>query len=219
MQKSLWNHRGGRTWRRASSAGVSPAVLWASCPQLVSICRTGLPLPRMAIQDVTRGYEIKTDEELLRLALDQDQLTPEAAAALASELSKRGIDGTERLNSFREEEEERKAEQDKKPRPLFFIEPWGVGFRRFGKADCILLSKTGRERFRTTVFVVLFWFPFIPTRTYLAERSSRTGKTIFMKKLPLDWEQILKVWIVAVASLLSLVLLLRELLPRLLRRA
>ena len=171
----------GRTWRRASSAGVSPAVLWASCPQLVSICRTGLPLPRMAIQDVTRGYEIKTDEELLRLALDQDQLTPEAAAALASELSRRGIDGTERLNSFREEEE-RKAEQDKKPRQLFFIEPWGVGFRRFGKADCILLSKTGRERFRTTVFVVLI---LVPVHTYAnisGGKKQTDGKNDFYEK-------------------------------------
>jgi hypothetical protein len=170
----------------------------------------------MEIQDVARGYELKSDEELLRLVLAPDQLTPEAASALTSELSRRGIDGAEQLNSFREEEEQREVAPYQHKR-LFFVEFGGVGLKRFGKADRIFLPKTSRERFRTTIFAVLFWFPFIPTGTYLAERHRRTGMTIFMRKLPLDWEQILKVWIVAVASLLGFVLFLRYVLPHLLR--
>jgi hypothetical protein len=170
----------------------------------------------MEIQDVARGYEFKSDEELLRLALAPDQLTPEAATALTFELSRRGLDGAEQLNSFREEEEQRNA-PPYKHKPLFLAGLWGIGLKRFGKADRILLPKTSRERFRTTIFAVLFWFPFIPTGTYLAERHRRTGMTIFMRQLPLDWEQILKVWIGAVASLLGFVLFLRYVLPHLLR--
>src|SRR5215471_15933644 len=119
----------------------------------------------MEIHDVARGYETKSDDELLRLALNEEELTPEAAAALARELSRRGIDGAERLEVFREEEEWSNTEPYKH-KPLFFVWPWGVGFKRFGKADRIDLSKTHRERFRTTIFLVLFWLPLVPTGTH-----------------------------------------------------
>jgi hypothetical protein len=53
----------------------------------------------MHIHDLAKAYETKTDEELQRLATDPDQLTPEAQAALRSELAKRRIDGVERLTA------------------------------------------------------------------------------------------------------------------------
>ena len=40
----------------------------------------------MEIQDLAGQYQSRTDEELLRLALDPEQLTPEANAVLNDEL-------------------------------------------------------------------------------------------------------------------------------------
>jgi len=75
------------------------------------------------------------------------------------------------------------------------------------------------EQFTTTVFIVIFFFPLIPTGTYLAERKREllSIRPTFLEKLPLDWEQVLKVWVVASGSLLALIWLFK-LLPRLLYR-
>jgi hypothetical protein len=54
-----------------------------------------------ALADEYRG---KTDEELLRLALEQMQLTPEAKTILDHELAKRRIDTNERLMALRQRE-------------------------------------------------------------------------------------------------------------------
>ncbi len=45
------------------------------------------------IQDLAEEYQSKTDEELLRLALDPEQLTAEANAVLNDELARRRING------------------------------------------------------------------------------------------------------------------------------
>jgi len=55
----------------------------------------------MQIGDFAGKYQAKTDEELLRLAIDSDQLTADARAYLTSELAKRGI-GAEQVRAFRE---------------------------------------------------------------------------------------------------------------------
>jgi hypothetical protein len=54
---------------------------------------------RVEIQDLAKEFRSKTDEELLRLALEPEQLTPEANAVLNDELAHRRIK-TERLNAF-----------------------------------------------------------------------------------------------------------------------
>jgi hypothetical protein len=58
----------------------------------------------MQIGDFAGEYQAKTDEELLRLAMDSDQLTAEAQAYLTSEFAKRGI-SAERVRAFRERPE------------------------------------------------------------------------------------------------------------------
>lgn len=85
------------------------------------------------------------------------------------------------------------------------MHPYGIGRKRFGKADRIFNPETGRERFKTTVFIVLLWFPLIPTGTFLVERKRRflSSPITFVERLPLDWEQVLKVWIVVAAMLLA----------------
>ena len=58
----------------------------------------------MQIQGLVDEYRKKTDEELLRLARDREQLTPEAASALADELARRKI-AAERFKALSREEE------------------------------------------------------------------------------------------------------------------
>jgi len=55
------------------------------------------------------------------------------------------------------------------------------------------------------VFIVLFCFPLIPTGTYLVERKRGyfQDKLTVLEKLRLDWEQILKIWVVATGSILA----------------
>jgi hypothetical protein len=55
----------------------------------------------MQIGDFAGKYQAKTDEELLRLAIDSDQLTADAQAYLTSELAKRGISAGQ-VRAFRE---------------------------------------------------------------------------------------------------------------------
>jgi hypothetical protein len=182
---------------------------------LVSIVGSGLIFRDTEIRDFTKEYQSKTDDELLRLELVSEQLTPEANDALKGELSRRLINGTDRLSAFREQESQRKTEQAANPGRLFSI--YSIGRRRFGKAGYVYNSETGMERFTTTVFVVLLYFPFIPTGTYLAERKRGffSNPITFLEKLPLDWEQVLKVWVVAAGSALALIWIFK-LLPRLL---
>lgn len=60
------------------------------------------------------------------------------------------------------------------------------------------------ERFETTVFVLLFWLPLIPNGTFRVERkrSFLSNDMTVLERLPLDWEQVLKVWIVTALILL-----------------
>lgn len=58
----------------------------------------------MQIQELVDQYRKKTDGELLRLARDREQLTPEAGSALTDELARRKIAAV-RLEAFGKEEE------------------------------------------------------------------------------------------------------------------
>lgn len=162
----------------------------------------------MEIQDLADEYQSKSDEELLRLAVDSADLTPEANVVLNNELSRRRINSAERLTAFRAEEEQRKEEERKK---LFILHPYGIGCDRFGKADRAYDVATRTERFKTTVFVVLIWFPLIPTGTFLIEkkRALFSRQVTILRRLPLDWEQVLKVWVVAASILLSIIIAFR----------
>ena len=165
----------------------------------------------MEIQDFATEYQNKSDEELLRLALDAGDLIPEANLLLGNELSRRGINSPERLATFRVEEERRKEEERNRSVRLFVFHPYGIGRDRFGKADRFYDPITRIERFRTTVFIVLIWFPLIPTGTFLIEkkRSLFSDRAKILKRLPLDWEQILQVWVVAASILLGIILVIR----------
>jgi hypothetical protein len=168
------------------------------------------------IQELADEYRNKSDEELLQLALVREQLTPEARAVLSDELSSRKI-GAEREKVFQDEAAQLEQEERKNPGRLWHF--YGIGRDRFGKAGRTYSSETGMERFKTTVFIVLFWFPLIPTGTFLVERKRAflAEEPKFLERLPLDWEQVLSIWVVA-SIVLLLVIWAFKLLPRVLFR-
>jgi len=170
------------------------------------------------IRDLADEYQIKTDEEVLRLALDAADLTPEAKIVLNDELSRRGIGSPEQLTAFRQEEAQREEQEAKEAGRLSVLHPYGVGRDRFGKADRVYDPTTRVERFKTTVFIVILWFPLIPTGTFVIEkkRSLFSRRVTILERLPLDWEQVLHVWVVATGILLLIIIACR-LLPFLLR--
>ena len=165
----------------------------------------------MDVQQLADEYGSKSDEELLLLALTPEQLTPEANVVLSGELSRRGIASRERLDLMRQQEQERKAENERDAGSLFFFHPYGIGRYRFGKADRSYDVEARIERFKTTVFVVLFWIPLIPTGTFLVERKGSffSRRLRVLERLPLDWEQVLKVWIVAAIAVFAVILAFR----------
>ena len=141
----------------------------------------------MNVQELGEEYRNKTDKELLRLALTPEDLTPEANVALTSELARRRIDSKTHLDTARQEERERKAENDRSLGTLGFIPHFGVEGMRFGKGNRSYDPETGLEKFKTTVFVVLFWFPLIPRGTYLVERKRILPDGVSgLERLPLD---------------------------------
>jgi len=177
---------------------------------LIALCML-LPLEyhfaRMRYEDFVKSGLTKSDDELLRLRANSEDLTQEASLALSIELARRKIDSAERLNAFRDEQRQHKEKEEKNPGSLFVISRLGIGRWYFGKADLVRDPDTNIERFRTTVFILILWFPLIPTGAYLVEENPGffRRKVTILEKLPLDWSQILRVWGAAALFILSVV--------------
>ena len=153
------------------------------------------------VQSVAELYASRTDEELLWLCVHDSELTPEAREMLTAEMSRRGLtqgqaNDLRSERAFEEKVAKKKAEAAKLSRS---------GRAHFGKANRVLLPNTKRERFTTTFFFLFIFFPLVPLGTYRVERLKKDWrhKIIILERLPLDWEQVLRVWVVASAILLA----------------
>jgi len=148
-----------------------------------------------------------SDGALMRIAMDRDELTPEAGAALEAQLAKRGL-GEEQQRAFAltyRIETDRDIQQHSTGRPTL---PWtGSYFGYYGKRD--LVKMHNREQFQTTMWFCLFWIPLIPLGSYLVHRTTSTWLGLFddvrtIRKVPLDWEQVFKTWAVTALVLAAL---------------
>lgn len=148
-------------------------------------------------------YRSKSDDDLMRLALDTDHLTDDAKNALSVVLASRGLASKERLDEFRKEEAHAKETEEKN---IGLLWDWyGFGRRRYGKWDYGYDEASKVETFTTTAYITLLYFPVIPTGTYRIQRRKRflSYKSNVLEKLPLNWTQILGTWaFVSVCSLL-----------------
>lgn len=162
----------------------------------------------MLLEDYAKTFESKTDDELLRLAFTSEDLVAEASAALNNELSKRGINNAERMTAFDEDEKQRKIENEEEEfARKSILSTRSFQQSRWGKADYVYDAKTGIEHFKTTYFFTLLGLPVVPTGTFLVRKKKKYwwADVRKVKQMPLDWEQVLKVWIVVACVLIVLV--------------
>ena len=120
------------------------------------------------------NYENLTDEELLRIAADREELVEEAAAALEVELQKRGL---------------RQGQAQKFKRNLQRIEArdtvgrLGIGVRGIGKqflgaSNYVADNVNQFEEFDSTLWGFVLYLPVLPISTVRIRRRLR-GKSFF----------------------------------------
>jgi hypothetical protein len=154
------------------------------------------------VNTVAEHYQGKSDEEIVLLAADIDQLLPEAQEALRAEMRGRGL-SAQNVEEVRAERELEARIEEKRQRisQLSRHRTW------YGKRNRALLPNTQRERFTTTFFICFEYVPLVPVATYRIERlrSRWRDKVIILEKLPLDWEQVLRVWIATAGIALAVI--------------
>lgn len=150
-------------------------------------------------------YSEKPDEDLLRLALEPDSLTPDAQIALRAELKKRELDSPSQLASFSEEQKASQHLQDIDLGQLG-LGPHGMGKRLYGKTNAELAG--GCEEYDATLFAVIAFFPLVPIGTYRISREQGSKQPMPLDKRPLNWGQIVWVWLRAIFIVIAIPFLL-----------
>jgi len=166
-------------------------------------------------------YQRLSDDEILALASQPNDLTDEARRLLDAELHQRNL-GPGEIRAYESETAEfNKARALNIGTPTTFR---GTGRRFFGKSNYHYDSLSGSEEFDTTLWFVLLMFPLVPLGTYRLrrQRSENWWQRVFSRpdfividKLSRNWAHIFVTWIKAVV----LVLLIRASLPWLLEVA
>jgi len=141
-------------------------------------------------------YDGKTDDELLRLALEPDSLTTEARAALSDELRKRRLDSPARLAEFSKEQDYYKHSDDIDIGNLT-LSFRGNGRRAYGRSNVEIRGTS--EEYDTSVFAVICYFPLVPLGTYRFSREQGRKQFQVLDKKPLNWPQVILVWLRALA--------------------
>jgi len=155
------------------------------------------------------SYEQMSDGALMRIAMERDELTPEALAALEAQLAKRGL-GEEQQRAFAltyRIETDREIQQHSSGKRML---PWtGSYFGYYGKRDLVRMQN--REQFQTTMWFCILWIPLIPLGSCIVHRTTSTWLGLLddvrkIRRVPLDWEQVFKTWAVTALVLAGLYL-------------
>jgi hypothetical protein len=158
---------------------------------------------------ITPEYQGRSNDDLLRIALDAVDLTPEARVALAQELKNRGLD-TSHIEKFAIEEKAAQHAQDIDLGRLG-LSRRGNGRRLYGKSNLQIVGLC--EEYNATLFAVAAYFPFIPMGTYHISKEQNSKQITVLDKQPLNWNQITWIWLRAISiiaiSLFAAGLLLR----------
>ena len=142
------------------------------------------------MQVTAPDYSNKSDDELLALAADLGSLTTEAQEALRGELKSRGVNSSIQVPKFVEEQRRLSLADEASRLGLNFR---GNGRRLYGKFNREVSGLN--EEYDATVFVVLSYFPIIPTATYRVSREQGSEEPRLLSRLPLDWLQVVWTWI------------------------
>jgi hypothetical protein len=124
--------------------------------------------------DFQANYEQMTDDELLDIAADQQELVEDAARALAAEMQKRGLKQGQ-ASKFRRNVERLKARDA--------VGRIGISFRGYGKQFIGALNyaadeSSGYEEFDSTLWGFVMFLPLLPLPTVRIRRRLR-GRSVF----------------------------------------
>lgn len=112
-------------------------------------------------------YQALTDDEVLRIAADRENLVDEARQAIDMEMHRRNLTAND-MGQYQSHIE--KAAMQQQVGNLPFLIPYGIGKKLFGKRARTVDPKAIWEEFDTTLWIVLFWVPLIPVTTYRIRR-------------------------------------------------
>jgi hypothetical protein len=156
-------------------------------------------------------YQHLTRDELIRLALEKDQLTDRARLALDAEISSRRISLSD-IATFQDESQAAQAEEDRDVRGVTTSSGGHIGKKFFGMKNRTRDARFRIEEYDTTLWFFAFWFPIFPMGSYRVRRLFHrrwhlctSDEFHVLQKFPKrDWEQILVTWIKAMLVLLVL---------------
>jgi hypothetical protein len=154
-------------------------------------------------------YRHLTDDELLHIAEQRDQLTDDAQFALNAELSSRKLSSGD-IDTYRTgREDAEKADELRRARTSYH---YNRGWKKF-------LGKTNRRRdesgtfeeYESTLWFVVWLFPVFPIGTFTVRRNIKRrfglewkGSEVALERHPRDWNQILLTLVKAFLVLLTL---------------
>jgi hypothetical protein len=155
-------------------------------------------------------YQHLTEDELLSIAEDREHLTDEARMALDTELSRRKLSSANVDSHRLQEERANKTDELKRAAPKYFFRV-GFGQKFLGKTNRQRDPSGLFEKYNSTLWFVVLWFPIFPMGTYTV-RGSLTkwlgivfaSDEVALERLPRNWEQIFLTWIKAVVLLFTL---------------
>lgn len=155
-------------------------------------------------------YQQRTDDELLHLGEERDQLTEDAQLALDGELHRRKLSLTD-VSSYKTERLAAENSENLKRLTRFYVHSVGLGMKFLGKTNRQPDPGGTFEKYDTTLWFVALWLPLFPVATYTVRRDFERwwgGKATLaetpMERHPRNWEQILLTWVKASALLLAL---------------
>jgi hypothetical protein len=161
-------------------------------------------------------YQHLTDDELLHLAEDREQLTDEACLALDAELNRRRLASSD-IQSYRQQRETAEKADDLERAAPTYIFRAGLGKKFLGKTNRKRDPSGLFESYDSTLWFVALWFPVFPIATYTVRRDFEkwlgfvfASDPIAVERHSRNWEQILLTWIKAVLVLWAIVLLVRH---------
>ena len=164
-------------------------------------------------------YQQLSDDEILNLARDISDLTDEAKDALKLEIARRNL-SSEDVQRYATEtgilEDSENRRRQKLLNPTF-----SRNKEFFGRANFVRDNGSGSQEYDATLWFVVFWFPLIPLGAYRVRRRGGWWRNFLIPnievvaKLPLNWEQIFRTWLIAVSFLFVSILILPHIWPSL----
>ncbi len=162
-------------------------------------------------------YQSLTDDEVLQLAVEREQLTDDARLVLDSELARRRLSIKEVQSHRVAYDHAQKLERARTQHRILSRGSYdrsGIGFRFLGKRNLHRDPSGQSEEYDSTRWFVALWIPVFPIATFTVRRTlpRRLGLTSrsdpqIVAGLTRDWEQILRTCVKTAVVLLALRLL------------